>query len=109
MISSSSKKAGKKIIPLYPPLVSDPERSLTRREKGGWGGLALRFYTLRLAPYALRLNYAFAGAPTAFMALYRPKAFHPSTARMIAAMTRKIATKIIRVFPTKASPLTFPK
>jgi len=42
MISSSSKKAGKKIIPLYPPLVSDPERSLTRREKGGWEDLKVR-------------------------------------------------------------------
>jgi len=29
----------KLLIPPLPPLVSDPERSLTRREKGGWGDL----------------------------------------------------------------------
>ena len=36
---------------------------------GGCGDLALRFYVLRLTPHALRINYAFAGAPSALTVL----------------------------------------
>ena len=42
MTGSSSTNNGNRIILPYPPLVSDPERSLTRREKGGWGDLKVR-------------------------------------------------------------------